>query len=106
MCAVLLFQCWARGDAPPKCKRARIDVHPAPPPLTFAASKGNKLELVGPSAFALVLAAPIVVLHVYYLYLQTYVLRLDLILNAIALAFVAAEVLVGIPAALTFWRVR
>ena len=45
-------------------------------------------------------------LHVYYLYLQTYVLRLDVILNAIALAFLAAEVLIGIPATLTFWRLR
>jgi hypothetical protein len=38
--------------------------------------------------------------------LQTYVLRLDEIINGIALAFVSVEVLFGILATLTFWRAQ
>ena len=102
---------WRRGTVTFTRAAAAAVAPRLPPPRSYftpppPASKGNKLELAGPSIFALALAAPIAVLHVYYLYLQTYVLRLDVILNAIALAFLAAEVLIGIPATLTFWRLR
>ena len=58
-----------------------------------AASRGNRLESAGPLLFSLCLSAPVVIFHVYYLQLQTYVLRLDVVLQAIALAFVGVEVL-------------
>jgi hypothetical protein len=55
---------------------------------------------------ALVLTVPVVVLHAYYIELQTYVLRLDVIINGIALAFCAWEGLWGIVACLNFWRAQ
>ena len=41
--------------------------------------------------FSLLLAAPVLVFHVYFVSLQTYVLRLDQVIHAIALAFVLVE---------------
>ncbi len=38
-----------------------------------------------PLLLSWVLAAPIIVLHSYYMSLQTYVLRVDLVINALAL---------------------
>jgi len=48
-------------------------------------SKGNKTSTMTPLLLSWVLAAPIIVLHSYYMSLQTYVLRVDLVINALAL---------------------
>lgn len=79
------------------------DSTPARPP---PATRGNKLELVGPSLFALGLAAPTVIFHAYYTRLQTYVLRLDVIINGIGLAFTGAEAVLGLAACVSFWRAQ
>jgi len=68
-----------------------------------AASRGNRLESLGPLLFSLCLSAPVVIFHVYYLQLQTYVLRLDAVVQGIALAFVGAEALLQARAACAFW---
>ena len=47
-------------------------------------------------AVSIVLTIPITVLHAYYLDLQTYVLRVDIVLNAIALFFIACEALMSV----------
>ena len=68
------------------------------------ASKGNRMELIGPTLYALCLAVPVAVFHAYMFSLQTYVLRLDQIVNGIALAFLAVEVLFSALAIVAFWR--
>ena len=67
-----------------------------------AASKGNKLESAANLLFSLLLAAPVLVFHVYFISLQTYVLRLDQVIQAIALAFVVAECLFSAVALVNF----
>jgi len=42
--------------------------------------------------------------HSYFLTLQIYVLRLDVILNVISLVFVSLEFLLGILTCLSFYR--
>jgi hypothetical protein len=74
----------------------------APLPARPAASKGNKLESAANLLFSLLLAAPVLVFHVYFISLQTYVLRLDQVIQAIALAFVAAECLFSAVALVNF----
>jgi len=59
-----------------------------------------------PLFFSLILAAPVILFHVYYLRLQTYVLRLDVIVQAIALAFVGAEALLSILAISAFSKAQ
>lgn len=72
----------------------------------IAASRGNKLELIGPTLFSLCLAAPVVAFYAYMIRLQTYVLRLDQIINGIGLAFVCWEVVFEVLAIATFWRAQ
>lgn len=45
---------------------------------------------------SLVLALPIIVLHAYYIELQTYVLRVDVVINAIAFFLLGSEVILSI----------
>jgi hypothetical protein len=52
------------------------------------------------------LAAPVIIFHTYYIRLQTYVLRLDQIINGIGLAFVCFEALAGIVAIIRFVRAQ
>jgi hypothetical protein len=61
---------------------------------------------MGPLFFSLCLSAPVIVFHAYYLRLQTYVLRLDIIIQSIAQAFVAAEAMFSFSALLSFWRAQ
>ena len=70
----------------------------------FLASRGNKTEQIPPLVWSICLAVPMIVGMTYYLTLQTYVLRLDLILNAIGLAFVSAEMLLSLVTTVTFYR--
>mmetsp|Transcript_30403 Transcript_30403/g.30903 ORF Transcript_30403/g.30903 Transcript_30403/m.30903 type:complete len:153 (-) Transcript_30403:74-532(-) len=65
-------------------------------------SKGNKTISRLCLSLSLFLAIPILVLHVYYMELQTYVLRVDLILNIIGLCFLSGEVLISVFVLLSF----
>ena len=69
----------------------------------FLASKGNKTEQINPLIASIVLAVPVIVAHVYFISLQTYVLRVDIIINAIGLVFVGIECLLGALAAMSFY---
>lgn len=69
-----------------------------------AASKGNKIEQIGPLVRSVVIAIGVVVIHVFYLQLQTYVLKIDRILNGIGLAFIGIESILMLFTALSFWR--
>mmetsp|Transcript_26199 Transcript_26199/g.25040 ORF Transcript_26199/g.25040 Transcript_26199/m.25040 type:complete len:147 (-) Transcript_26199:97-537(-) len=66
------------------------------------ASKGNKTSQMNPMAGSLILSMPLIVLHVYYITLQTYVLRVDVVINAFALFFIGAETILGLIAFLIF----
>ncbi len=72
----------------------------------FNASKGNKTEQIGPLVWSFVLAAGSTVIYVYYFQLQTYVLKVDRVLNGMGLAFIGLEGLLMILVALTFYRAK
>jgi transmembrane protein 216 len=59
-------------------------------------SKGNKTSTLRPLLISLLLAVPIIILHAYYLAAQTYVLRVDIVINAIAFVFLGIELLFSI----------
>jgi hypothetical protein len=65
-------------------------------------SKGNKTSTMTPLVLSWVLAAPIIVLHAYYMSLQTYVLRVDLVINALALGITSLSVTKLVPYLLTY----
>eukprot|EP00968_Pinguiococcus_pyrenoidosus_P011351 scaffold913_cov233-Pinguiococcus_pyrenoidosus.AAC.6 len=70
----------------------------------FLASKGNKTEHAGALLWFICLTAPICVGYAYLLTLQTYVLRLDVVLCSLGLAFVGLEGLIGIFTCVQFMR--
>ena len=72
----------------------------------FLGSRGNKTETVGPLVWSLVLSAPALVAYVYYLRLQIFVTRLDLVINAIGVGFVGLEVLLGLFTIVTFVKAQ
>lgn len=61
----------------------------------FHLSKGNKTTNIFPVLWGLLFCIPVLALHGYYLDLQTYVTRVDTVLNALALFFVCSEFLIG-----------
>ncbi|KAF5839358.1 hypothetical protein DUNSADRAFT_1042 [Dunaliella salina] len=71
-------------------------------PRLFLVTKGNKAEQVIPIIFSLVLALPLLAMYAYFIDFQTYVLKVDLILNGIALGFIGLQVLLSIFAAYRF----
>ncbi|EFJ45879.1 hypothetical protein VOLCADRAFT_121132 [Volvox carteri f. nagariensis] len=71
-------------------------------PRLFLASKGNKTESVGPIIFSCILAMPLLAMYVYFVAFQTYVLRIDQLLNGIAIAFVALQVVFAILTTVRF----
>eukprot|EP00741_Cyanophora_paradoxa_P014313 tig00020780_g13804.t1 len=72
----------------------------------FLGSKGNKTEQVPPMVWFLLISAAIAFGNIYYIYLQIYVLRVDVVINAIHLFFVGSEVIFAIFTTLTFQRYR
>ncbi|CAM9738387.1 unnamed protein product [Phaeothamnion confervicola] len=68
----------------------------------FSTSKGNKTEALQPLLLSLVLTVPVVLLYVFLLCLQTYVLRVDIIVGSIAVAFAGLESLLACTTAWTF----
>ncbi|KAG8462776.1 hypothetical protein KFE25_004752 [Diacronema lutheri] len=70
------------------------------------ASRGNKTESIGPIAWNLGLSLPLFGAYTYYLRFQAFVLRLDQVLNIIAIVILAVEWLLGAITALVFWQSR
>ena len=68
----------------------------------FLASKGNKTESMRPMLWAILISFPIITGYVWFLRLQTYVMRLEIILAAIGLSFVGLEWILSLGAAGTF----
>lgn len=59
------------------------------------ASKANKTANVYATIWSLVLGVPILVVHSYFITLQTYVLRVDVVLNSIAFVIVGLQMIIG-----------
>ena len=70
----------------------------------FLAKKGNKTERIGSVVSSLIITVPSMFGCIYLLVWQTYVLRVEVILNALQLGFIAFEVLLAIIACITFAR--
>ncbi|XP_067849594.1 transmembrane protein 216-like [Heptranchias perlo] len=68
----------------------------------FFGSKGNLSQRKVPLTISLGLLAPSTIMAVYYLLLQTYVLRLEVIINAILLVFYAFELILCIVGLICF----
>ena len=58
-------------------------------------SKGNKTASIYAMGWSLVLGVPVLVAHSYFITLQTYVLRVDVVLNSIAFIIVGLQMLVA-----------
>jgi hypothetical protein len=65
-------------------------------------ARGNRTERSLPLLLSLIFALPTIALHAYYLRYQTYTLRTEMIMHAIALSFVCAEFLLG---SLSSWKI-
>uniref|UniRef100_H3AHC7 Transmembrane protein 216 n=1 Tax=Latimeria chalumnae TaxID=7897 RepID=H3AHC7_LATCH len=70
--------------------------------LCAAGSKGNLSQRKVTLSISLGLTIPAAMMAVYYLLLQTYVLRVEVILNAILLVFYALEFILDIVALTAF----
>jgi len=66
------------------------------------ATRGNRTERCAPLCWSVGLAAPTALGHAFLLELQTYVLHIDRWLNAAALVFLSAEVVLSVFAVLAF----
>jgi len=72
------------------------------PARLFLVSKGNKMEAAGPLLYGTGLALPLAAYYAYYIAFQTYVLKIDVLLHAISLAFMGAQALLSLAASLRF----
>ena len=68
----------------------------------FLGSKGNLTEQQWSVGLSLALSLFTLVLHIYYLLLQVFVLRIDEVLNGISLGFLGMEFILGLFAMLSF----
>ncbi|KAJ1629105.1 hypothetical protein T492DRAFT_1013096 [Pavlovales sp. CCMP2436] len=68
------------------------------------ASRGNKTETVTPIVWNVVLSLPLFGAYIYFLGYQVFVLRVDQVLNIIAIVFLAFEFLLSCITALVFWQ--
>lgn len=68
----------------------------------FLGSKGNKTESLNSLAVSMFLAAPACLAVVYLMALQTYVLRVDLILGIIAVIFLGLELMLSATTMINF----
>eukprot|EP00744_Colponema_vietnamica_P023416 GILI01033856.1.p1 GENE.GILI01033856.1~~GILI01033856.1.p1 ORF type:complete len:141 (+),score=22.97 GILI01033856.1:126-548(+) len=64
----------------------------------FLGSKGNKTEQTSSIGWFLGLTVPVILIHVFYLQAQIYVLRADIIINVMAIVWLAIETLLGLIA--------
>ena len=65
-------------------------------------SKGNKTEQKTLILLFVVLSLVSALVNVFYFILQTYVLRLDFIINIVSLVFIGLELILSLVAAITF----
>jgi len=72
------------------------------PVRLFLGSKGNKTETAAPLLWMVLLTAPSIALHVYYMLGQTYVLHIEQVLNGMAVAFQGLQGLLGILTLVSF----
>ncbi|XP_033101852.1 transmembrane protein 216-like [Anneissia japonica] len=70
----------------------------------FMGKKGNLTEKLMHLAVSVALSVPVIFVYIYYLIWQTYVLRVEVILNAIQLVFLAFEIIFSLIAIITFAR--
>ncbi|XP_056149982.1 transmembrane protein 216 isoform X2 [Lampris incognitus] len=70
----------------------------------FYGSKGNLCERCLATSVSVLILLPCVALAVYYLYLQTFVLRMEFILSSILLCFYGLEFLLGLVSIFAFSR--
>ncbi|XP_069757777.1 transmembrane protein 216-like isoform X2 [Narcine bancroftii] len=68
----------------------------------FFGSKGNLTQRKVPLTISLMLLGPSAIMAVYYLLLQTYVLRLEVTINAILLVFYVFELVLYIVGLMSF----
>jgi len=73
---------------------------------SYIGSRGNKLQRGGTMLQFFLLSVACLVVYVYYLNWQTYVLRLDVIVYGIALGFVSLEIILSFFAMIVFWQNR
>jgi|EP00161_Ancyromonas_sigmoides_P006782 transmembrane protein 216 len=71
-------------------------------PRLFLASRGNKTEQGGVLAASLLLTLPSGAFALYFIRWQTYVLRIDVVLNGFLFTFMGLEFILAIFAILTF----
>ncbi|XP_013856404.1 transmembrane protein 216, partial [Austrofundulus limnaeus] len=74
--------------------------------LVPAGWKGNLCERSLSSCTSLLTLLPCAALAVYYLLLQTFVLRLEFLLGCVLLCFYGLELLLGVTSVLAFSRSR
>ena len=70
----------------------------------YMASRGNKSEKITPLIWSVLFSSGVLLIHVFYFQLQTYVLKLDRVINGISFGFIGLETLLMIFVALTFLR--
>ena len=68
----------------------------------FLGSRGNKTEQTGPLLLFALLSAPALTINLYYLLLQVYVTRLDVIMNAISISLLCLELVLALLTILNF----
>ncbi|GFR49327.1 hypothetical protein Agub_g11353 [Astrephomene gubernaculifera] len=71
-------------------------------PRLFLASKGNKTERAAPIIFSTILAMPLLAMYIYFVGFQTYVLKIDQILNAISIIFMGIQLLFSVLVTVRF----
>jgi len=69
-------------------------------------SKGNKTQDITLMVIFLILTVPSLLGSIFFLKWQTYILRLDQVVNIVSLIFISCEVLLALLTILTFWRNR
>uniref|UniRef100_A0A7S0T2H8 Transmembrane protein 216 n=1 Tax=Mantoniella antarctica TaxID=81844 RepID=A0A7S0T2H8_9CHLO len=66
------------------------------PARLFLGSKGNKTRTAGPLYASVALGVFVLLLHVYYVVGQTFILRADFVVNIIAIGFVGMQMLLSL----------
>ena len=70
----------------------------------YFSSKGNKTEQLSSLVISFSLSVPIILGYAYFIALQTFVLKIDLILNSISFFFVGFELILSITTATNFYN--
>eukprot|EP00128_Syssomonas_multiformis_P017357 Colp12_sorted_trinity150504_noHs@13357 len=71
---------------------------------TFLGSKGNLTENSSPLSVSIAFGVPVIFAYLFYLLWQTYVLRIEAILQYIGIAFTGLEMLISVYTVIVFAR--